>query len=370
MPVGPPPSGAAMSWDPSDNDNPWKRKASSPPDLEVLFKQFFRKLFGGKRQSGQQGASGSIALKWWFLGGFCIFAVLYALAGWYVVSPSEQAVVQRFGRYVYTQGPGPHWVMPGIEHEQKINVQRISNFPYAAEMLTNDENIVNVGLAVQYRIINPRDFLFTTIDPVDTLQQATASALRQVVGHTTLDAILTSGRQAAGDQVQQQLQQTLSRYHTGLSVVGVTMQPATPPDQVTSAFDDATKAREDKQRYINKAEAYSNRVESQATGQIARLKQDAAAYKNQVVFEAKGRTAAYLAQLKPYETAPQVTRERMYLDTMSHVLANTHNVVLDSQAKPLLYLPSSASTPSKASITAAAASYDATEHNASTGGAA
>lgn len=330
-----------MSWDPSDNkDNPWKRKSSSePPDLDQLLKNLFKKFSKGRSQGGAEGQQRTIPFKWLVLAALAVLTVLYVLAGLYVVSPAEQAVVQRFGRYVYTQGQGPHWIMPGIERVTKINVQKVSNFPYAAEMLTNDENIVNVGLAVQYQISNPRDFLFNTIDPVDTLQQATASALRQVVGHTPLDAILTSGRQAAGYQVQQQLQKTLTRYHTGLYIVGVTMQPATPPDAVTAAFDDATKAREDKQRYINKAEAYSKRVESAATGQIARLQQSAGAYKNQVVFAAKAHTAAYLAALKPYEQSPVVTRERLYIDAMTKVMTRTHNVVLDSQAKPLLYLP-------------------------------
>lgn len=317
-----------------NNNGPWNRRQDDgPPDLINHIKNFFL----GKTASGSSKKSDHFGL---FLGlGALVLVLVWVLSGIFLVSPAEQAVVTRFGKYVKTVNPGPHWIPSLIESEKTLNVQQVSNFSYTSEMLTEDGSIVSVSLAVQYRIADPKDFLFNVLNPVNTLQQATYSALRQVVGQMPLDEILTKGRQFLRDSVEKQLKQTLSAYQTGLEVTDVTLQPAQAPDAVTHAFDDAIKALEDEKRYISQAEAYARRVELINQGRIARLKKAAVAYQRSVVLKAQGETARYLALLKPYEEAPNVTRERMYLDTLSNVLSRTTNIVVDSSGNNVLYLP-------------------------------
>lgn len=317
-----------------NNNGPWNRRQDDgPPDLIHLIKSFFL----GKSADSSSKKPDHFGL---FLGlGALLLVLVWALSGIFLVSPAEQAVITRFGKYVGTVDPGPHWIPRLIEREETLNVQQVSNFSYTAEMLTEDGSIVSVSLAVQYRIANPKNFLFNVINPVNTLQQATYSALRQVVGHMPLDEVLTKGRQYLRDTVEKQLKQTLNLYRTGLEVTDVTLQPAQAPDAVTHAFDDAIKALEDEKRYISQAEAYARRVELINNGRIARIQKAANAYQRSTVLKAQGETARYLALLKPYEEAPNVTRERMYLDTLSNVLSRTTNIVVDSSGNNVLYLP-------------------------------
>lgn len=313
----------------ADDNNPWQRKPEGPPDLMKLLQNFF-----GKK--GSDG--GEIASIWiWLVIGLVV--LIWLLSGIYIVNQAQQAVVLRFGKYVSTVGPGPHWLPSLIESEQKVDIEQIRNFQYQAEMLTKDENIVNVSLAVQFRIDDPRNFLFNVVDPGQSLQQATASALRQVVGQMTLDSILTSGRSELRDAVAKQIKETVDTYKMGLLVTDVRLLPAKPPEAVTEAFDDAIKAREDEQSSINKGEAYSRKVTSEVKGDIAKLQQSAEAYRQQVVLQAKGDVARYEALLKPYMAAPGVTRERLYLDTVQNVLSHTNNVIVDSGSQNVLYLP-------------------------------
>ena len=279
-----------MPWNPSDqNKDPWGRDKNKPqggpPDLDAVFRQFKNKLqaaFGSKRGSPSPTSSnsGSPAGLPVFISGLIIVALLiiWALSGIYIVSPADRGVVLRFGQYVRTVGPGPHWIPRFIESEKIVNVQRVSNFAYTSEMLTKDENIVSVTITVPYRIADAKNYLFNVVDPDASLEQATASALRQVVGHSTLDQLLTTGRQLVRDQVATQLRQIIESYHSGLMVTDVTLQSIKPPDPVTDAFDDVIKAREDQQSYINKADAYAKQVSAVADGQIARIMQEAEAY--------------------------------------------------------------------------------------------
>ncbi len=327
-----------MSSDDSRNNgnDPWgKRQDDGPPDLFDLIKKFF---VGKKSKSGQNSDSKDHPGR--YVGyAAIVLVILWALSGIFLVSPPEESVVLRFGKYVETLGPGPHWIPRFVESERTLNVQQVSNFPYSAEMLTKDENIVSVSVAVQYRIGDPENYLFNVVDPVSTLQQATSSALRQIVGHMTLNSVLTTGRQRLRDAVAKQLNVILSQYKAGLLVTDVTLQPAKPPEAVTHAFDDAIKAREDEQRYINQAKAYARKVESIAKGKVARLQHSARAYQKEVSLRAEGQTARYLALLKPYQAAPGVTRERLYLDTLSNVLSHTTNIIIDSSGNNILYLP-------------------------------
>ena len=208
-------------------------------------------------------------------------------------------------------------------------------------MLTRDENIVDVAVAVQYRIKNPENYLFNVENPLISLQQATASSLRQVIGNTNLDDILTSGREKVSQDVKEQLVEILDKYQTGLEITEVALQPAKAPDAVKDAFDDAIKAQEDEQRYINQAQAYKMQVIPQANGKKQRILADARAYKEQVVLNANGETARYLALLPEYQAHPVVTRERLYLSALQNIFTNSTKIFVDQKQgnNTLMYLP-------------------------------
>lgn len=333
-----------MPWNPSDpnkNKDPWGRDKTpqGPPDLHAVFKQFKNKLFGGGRKAG--GASSDRKANTYFTGLIVLAVViLWILSGIFIVSPAERAVITRFGKYVETVGPGPHWLPRFIESKFLVNVQHISNFAYAADMLTKDENIVSVSVVVQYRIINAQNYLFNVVDANSSLEQATASALRQAVGHNTLDDLLTTGRSEVRQQVAEQLQQIINVYKAGLVVTDVTLQSVKPPEPVTSAFDDVIKAREDQKSYINKANTYANQVSANAQGQIARISQEAQAYLKEVVLNAQASTVGFTALLPEYQKSPAITRERLYLTTMETIFAESNKILLDQKSgNPLLYLP-------------------------------
>ncbi len=319
-----------------------------PPDLEALIRKMrahfsgqFSKSFKykkGKQPAGKNplpglGKGGAL-----FIGGAILG--LWFLAGIFIVSPAEQSAILYFGKYAKTVGPGPHWIPRLIASRYTVNVQQIAMFPYQAEMLTKDENIVSVDIAVQYRIDNVRDYLFNVVDPIGSLHQATASALRQVVGQTTLDEILTTGRGHVRDQVSHQVKKILALYKSGLLITDVTLQPVKPPEQVTEAFDDAIKAREDEQRYINQAQAYAKRVVATAQGQASRILQEANAQKQKSILLAQGETAAFLELLPQYQRAPEIMTERMYLETMSFILSRSSKILLDAKSSnQMFYVP-------------------------------
>lgn len=323
----------------SGDQGPWgKRPNDGPPDLLELIKKMFANSKQKATASGSgSGKSGSPGLIIGVVIGLLV--VIWGLFGIYVVKPAEQAVVLRFGRYVKTVGAGPHWIPLLIEKRFIVNTQEVYNFPYSSEMLTRDENIVSVAVAVQYRVFDPKQYLFDVVEPVRALRQATSSALRQIVGQMTLNSILTTGRAELRDRVAKQLNKILEKYKTGLVVTDLTLQPAKPPEEVTAAFDDAIKAREDEQRYINQGQAYSRRVTEIAQGKVARLMQSAKAYKQEVVLAAQGETARFLALLNAYKQAPKVTKERLYIDGVQSVLKHTRNIVVDTNHGNLLYLP-------------------------------
>ena len=286
-----------------------------------------------------------------------IALLLWALSGIFIVDPAEQAAILRFGKYVETVGPGPHWIPRFISSKIVLNVDRVSDYSYSAQMLTKDENLVSVALAVQYRIGDLQDYLFNVADPQEGLQQATSSALRQVVGTTTLDQLITEGREAWGTNVQDSLIKILEIYKTGIVIVNVSPQPARAPENVQDAFDDAIKAQEDEKRFKEQAQAYEARVVPIAEGNAKRIASEAQAYAQQVVLKATGESAEFLALLPAYLRSPLVTGERMYLDTMQQVLSKSSKIVVDGKAGNMLYLPldkimgaSSSSVPSVPSV--------------------
>lgn len=335
-----------MPWnEPGDKKNndrdPWKqppRSSQTPPDLEEMLKNFFKRINGAFKNN--QGGPKLPKMKQTnirLIGGLVF--LLWFLSGVFIIAPAEQAVILLFGKYQTTLGPGPHWIPRLIESAYIVNEQKILTYSYESQMLTKDENIVSVALAVQYRIINTKNYLFNVVNPGSSLQQATASALRQVIGRTTLDEVLTRGRERVRQEVTLQLNKILERYQTGLLVTDVAMQPARAPDEVKEAFDDAIKAQEDEQRFINQAQAYAMQVIPTAKGQAQRIAADARAYKEQIVLNAKGDVATFLALLPEYQKAPEVTKQRLYLDTIESVLMATNKVLVNASGNNLFYLP-------------------------------
>lgn len=335
---------------PNKKPDPWGRdlnKPEGPPDLDVLLNTLKAKLFNfwaRKKGVGPNNTFGSspdaFIQNIFFTVVVIILLAIWAISGIFIVSPAERAVITRFGKYIETVEPGPHWILRFIQSKQIVNVQRVSTYAYESQMLTKDENIVSVAVAVQYRVNDAKDFLFNVVDPVRSLEQATASALRQVVGHNTLDNLLTTGRLQVREQVAHQLQELLASYKVGITVTDVTLQSVKPPEAVTAAFDDAIKAREDQQAYINKADAYANQVIAAAQGQVSRVLRQADAYKKEVVLEAQAATTGYLALLPEYQVAPNVMRQRLYLSAMEAIFSQTSKIFVDQKnSNPLLYLP-------------------------------
>jgi modulator of FtsH protease HflK len=317
--------------------DPWRSNPEEgPPDLAHLFK----KIFGKFNRTPGAGESGEYLNPGRFIGlALLIVVLIWAMAGIFLVSPAEQSVILRFGKYVRTVGPGPHWIPALVERHYTVNIQRVDSFPYEAEMLTQDGNIVSVKIQVQYRIADLKDYLFNVVTPVMTLHQAASSSLRQIVGQMNLDPILTTGREELAQKVMELLQKTLASYRSGIEVREVTLQSSKPPEAVTAAFDDVIKATEDEKRFTNQAEAYAKRRVLIAQGEVSRIAQEAEAYRYSVIAQATGATARYLALLRPYQQSPVVTRERLYLETVTEVLKHTNNILVDSGAGNIMYLP-------------------------------
>jgi membrane protease subunit HflK len=357
-----------MAWNEpggSKDNDPWgnKRKDDQgPPDLDEVVRKMQQKLgglFGGKKGGGggeSRGPGGSKA----GIGIVILIAVLIWLGVDMVniIQPAERGVVLRFGKYVKTMQPGLNFRLPRpIETVERVDVAQIRNVeigyrsgggrstkstsvPSESLMLTRDENIVDVGFAVQYRVKSARDYLFSVRDPDLTLREATESAIREVVGKSDMDFVITEGRGEIVSRLQTLIQEILDRYQTGLIVTSVNMQNAQPPQQVQHAFADAVKAREDKQRQINEAEAYSNDILPKARGAAARMIEEANAYKARVVADSEGESQRFEKILAEYKKAPEVTRQRLYLETMERVLGNTSKVMVDVKgSNNIMYLP-------------------------------
>lgn len=337
-----------MSWNEPDDDKkdkkPWSNREESPPDIDEALKKVGAKLRkalgGGPSNSGFSGGNNDDSGLGVLAGfGVVVIFLLWALSGIFIIGPAEESVVLRFGKYLKTVGPGPHWIPRFIDTRITTNVSRVDEFTYSAQMLTKDENIVSVSIAVQYRIGNLKDYLFNVSDPKESLRQATASALRQVVGHTTLDQIITAGRESWGGKVEDMLKELLTDYQVGISILSVSPQPARAPEKVQDAFDDAINAQEDEKRYKEKAYAYAARVIPIAEGRAKRILEEAKAFSSEVILAAKGDVAEFLAILPEYKLTPDITGKRMYLDTLSKVFKDTSKLLVQGDSGKMLYLP-------------------------------
>jgi len=347
-----------MAWNEpgGDNRDPWSGKGGDqgPPDLDEVVKKMQEKLgglFGGKRGGSGGGGDrpgGSTGGPTLGPGGgrgiaIAVVVVVVLVLGFksfYTVDPAERGVILRFGAYNQVTQPGPHCLIPFVDRVVKVNVDQISSFRHKATMLTADENIVDIELTVQSRIQDAADYLFQDQSPEKTIRDATETAVRETIGKSKLDFILTEGRSSVADSIKTGIQELINQYRTGLVVTSVNMQPAKPPEQVKAAFDDAIKAREDKERLENQAEAYANEVVPKARGAAARKVEDAKAYKDRVIAESQGDTSRFLAVLAEFEKAPEVTRQRLYLESLEGVLSSTNKVMIDVQSgNSLMYLP-------------------------------
>ncbi|AZL75917.1 FtsH protease activity modulator HflK [Pseudomonas sichuanensis] len=348
-----------MAWNEpggnSNNQDPWGGRRGGgggggdkkgPPDLDEAFRKLQDSLNGmfgsGKKRGGNSdrniGKGGGLGL----LGvGLAVLAAIWLYNAVYVVDEQEQAVVLRFGKYYETVGPGLNIYFPPIDRKYMENVTRERAYTKQGQMLTEDENIVEVPLTVQYRISNLQDFVLNVDQPEVSLQHATDSALRHVVGSTSMDQVLTEGREQMAVDIRERLQRFLDTYRTGITVTQVNVQSAAAPREVQEAFDDVIRAREDEQRARNQAESYANGVVPEARGQAQRIIEDANGYRDEVIARAKGEADRFTKLVAEYRKAPEVTRQRLYLETMQEVYSNSSKVLVATKdgQNNLLYLP-------------------------------
>jgi membrane protease subunit HflK len=357
-------------WGNDPNRGGGGRNNQGPPDLEELWRDFNRRLsgaFGKKRggpeNSGNNGGNdgggpnfpnltpgqfgGGIGL---LLG---LVAVVWFASGFYIVDASQRGVVLTLGKYSETTEPGLRWRLPWpVQTHEVVNLTGVrtveigyrgtekNKVPQEALMLTDDENIVSVQFAVQYLLKDPKDYIFKNRHPDDAVTQAAETAIREVVGKNKMDFVLYEGRDVIAANTQKLMQDNLDRYETGIQIRAVTMQGTQPPEQVQAAFDDAVKAGQDRERHKNEGEAYANDVIPRAQGTASRLLQEAEGYRARLVATAEGEAARFSKLYAEYAKAPEVTRQRLYLETMQQVYANTSKVLVDTKGSGnLLYLP-------------------------------
>lgn len=248
-------------------------------------------------------------------------------------------MVTRFGKFSHLVEPGLNWKPTFIDEVKPVNVEAVRELAASGVMLTSDENVVRVEMNVQYRVTNPEKYLYSVTSPDDSLRQATDSALRGVIGKYTMDRILTEGHTVIRSDTQRELEETIRPYDMGITLLDVNFQAARPPEEVKAAFDDAIAARENEQQYIREAEAYTNEVQPRANGQAQRILEEARAYKAQTILEAQGEVARFAKLLPEYKAAPEITRERLYIETMEKVLGNTRKVLVNDKGGNLMVLP-------------------------------
>lgn len=349
-----------MAWnEPGNQKDPWGKRPSDSPDLDeainelkTRFGAFFgrrpkRSADGGKARRSPPGRLVGLAL--------IILLVVFVLSGFYVIDAGWHGVVLRFGAYHTTTSPGLHWAFPLMDDVLPVNTAQVrileigyrtggGAVPREGLMLTRDENIIDVRLAVQYQVSDARKFLFKVKNPYnapdETIKQVTESALREVVGKQEMDFIIARGRATVSDRTAELIQGTLDQYDSGVQIRSINFQEVQPPGYVQAAFDDAVKSREDKERFINEANAYRNEVLPRAKGESARVLEDAVGYRARVIAEAEGDASRFAALLAEYRKAPAVTRQRLYIDAIEQVMQSTGKVLIDTDSgNNLLMLP-------------------------------
>jgi membrane protease subunit HflK len=338
-----------MAWNEPGNNgdkkDPWKNrgnKDSGPPDLDKVFQDLANKIggiFGGKPRptgTGSGGSGGKFGVGL-ILG---VLLLVWFFSGLYTIKEAERSIVLRFGQFHGLEEPGLSWKPTFIDTVQIVDIKAIKSLTAGGDMLTKDENVVRVEFVVQYQIVDPRAYKFSVTDADNSLSQATDSALRYVVGHSIMSDVLTSGREVVRQDTRETMQTIIAPYNLGLEIVDVNFKDARPPEEVKDAFDDAIAAQEDEERFIKEAEAYAREIEPKARGQVKRMEQEASAYAQRVTLEAQGKVARFEKLLPEYQLAPEVTRQRLYLETMELVYSNTSKVLIDVKGGGnMMYLP-------------------------------
>ena len=340
------------------NDPQWgKRPNQGPPDLDEIWRDFNRKLSGlfGGRGGGSDEPQGPDMKSFGGGAGLLLGLILavWLASGFYIVYEGQSGVVLRFGKLVGTTQPGPRWHLPyPIESAEVVNVKGVRSVEVGYRnnvkskvlkeslMLTDDENIVDVQFAVQYILKSPTEYLFNNRVPDDAVLQAAESAIREIVGKSSMDFVIFEGRAEVAARAHKLMQEILDRYNTGISISKVTMQNAQPPEQVQASFDDAVKAGQDRERQKNEGQAYANDVIPKAKGMASRLQAEAEGYRQRVIEQAEGDAARFRQVVTEYNKAPQVTRDRLYIEAMQQVMSNTTKVLVDQKSgSNLIYLP-------------------------------
>ena len=318
------------------------RNNEGPPDLDEVFQDlkqrfdgFFSKV-NKKSSGGNSGFSGgsdgnsSLPLIPLLSLGFILAIIIWASLSFYVINEQERGVVLRFGRYQDTLSPGLQWQPYFVDEVVKVNITSVRSFGAQGVMLSKDENIVQVNVSVQFNVGDAKSYVLNVRDPDNSLQQALESAIRHVVGSSSMNDVLTEGRAVIADEIRQRLQAYTNSYGSGLNIVKVNVEKTEAPSRVQEAFDDVIKAREDEQRFRNNAEAYANQIIPQARGQAQKLVEEAEAYKQEVINLASGEAERFSKLLVEYDKNPQITQQRLYIETIEKVLANTTKIITDN----------------------------------------
>jgi modulator of FtsH protease HflK len=357
----------------NNNNDPWGGGKKGPPDIDKFISDLFNKVrasfhMGGKRPPVDWQPS---SVEWGVGAGLIaiVIFVVWLLSGLYIVNPAEEAVVLRFGKFNDTNGPGLHWMARFIDTKYLVDVQKINSFALQGNFLTKSaeqgdlpnqyvqaddkksngdaaastdksKNLVDVEMTVQYHVLDPRAFLFNVVNPDNTIQEVAAGALSDVVGKMKLDDVLTSGRELLSSAVFERTKQVLGNYHAGLEVTAVTLRKVQAPEQVQAAFNDVNRADQDKATTIQQAQAYASKVVPLALGFAARTMADASAYQQQTVLLAQAQVARYQAVYSVYKSAPELTRQRIYIETMQELFSHNSKILVDANnGNNLLYLP-------------------------------
>ncbi|BFM48611.1 FtsH protease activity modulator HflK [Marinomonas sp. THO17] len=335
--------------DKEKGNDPWGRpsggKEQGPPDLDEAFNKLMDMLGVKKSRKGGGSSNGSSGFSGKFSGGLVVIVLLALFALWaatgvYQVDQQERGVVLRLGKYHSTVMPGLHWNPPLIDSVSKVNVTKVRSHDHKALMLTVDDAIVEVGVSVQYSVQDPKDFLINVRNPEESLAQMTESALRHVVGSSQMGQILTEGRELLADEVKTRIQNYSNAYGTGLLISKVNVENTQAPTQVQEAFDDVIKAKEDELRVKNEAEAYANGVIPEARGRAQRIREEAEAYRSEIIARASGQADRFDRLYREYTKAPEVTRRRLYIETVESVYKDVNKVVVDTEGgNNMMYLP-------------------------------
>ncbi|CAA2929219.1 FtsH protease activity modulator HflK [Arsenophonus endosymbiont of Bemisia tabaci] len=333
-------------WGSSNRSNSSGNKGNrkkGTTDLDDLFRKLSRKLGGlGGNNKGKNGSSNQNGVN--INDRFIVFiiaavVIIWAASGFYTIKESDRGVVFRFGKYSHTVEPGLNWKPNFIEKVIPINVETIREQATNGMMLTADENVIQVEMNVQYRVTDPAQYLFNITNPDNSLRQAIDSAVRGIIGQSAMEQVLTTKRAFIRYETQKELENTIRPYNMGITILDVNFQAARPPEAVKAAFDDVIAAREEEQKTIREAQAYRNEVLPLANGNAQKLIEEAKAYKSSVVFKAEGEVASFAKMLPEYRAAPQITRERLYIETMERVLSNTRKVIVNDKSNSMLVLP-------------------------------